>query len=476
MTIGGRIFYNTLAQTLGKIFAAILGLVTVSLLSRYLREGGFGQYSTVVAFLGFFAVLADFGLYLFVVREISKKDATQLDRESILSNALGLRLALAAVLLAAGTLIAFLFPYEPIVKKTMFVGIAALLFVSLNQVLIGIFQKHLVQYLAVVSETVARLINFLLVYLFIKQGLSLPYFILALLAGNAANFFLTAFFARRFEKFGIAFDFRIWRKIIADSWPLVFAVILNLLYFKTDTVILSAFHPEEVVGVYSLPYKMLEGFLAFPAMFVGLLMPLLSRHAYADWPRFRQVLQNGFDALVLMVIPVLLISWFFAKDIINLLKGSTAFTDSPEVLKILSLAAAIIFFGTLFGYAVVAVNQQKSMIKGYFLGAFIGLVLYFLLIPPFRYFGAAWGTVISELAVAIYACVLVQKTAHEHLSLKILGRSLPAALAAILFFQLVGWLWLAEAAAGLVIYALVLILTGAIPRHFLKELWWTKTE
>src|SRR3989344_1934306 len=92
-----KIFYNTVAQSLGKIFAAAIGLVTISLLSQHLAEKGFGEYSTVIAFLGVFVVLADFGLYLYVVREISKPGT---DSGRVISNALGLRLnvALASLL------------------------------------------------------------------------------------------------------------------------------------------------------------------------------------------------------------------------------------------------------------------------------------------------------------------------------------------------------------------------------------------
>ena len=103
--------------------------------------------------MGLFAIFADFGLYLYVVREISKP-ATNHDQ--ILVNALGLRLTAAAALLFLGAGVAWFLPYDPIVKKTMFVAIAAFLFAALNQVLVGVFQKHLVQHLVVISETVGR--------------------------------------------------------------------------------------------------------------------------------------------------------------------------------------------------------------------------------------------------------------------------------------------------------------------------------
>lgn len=471
MSLPRRIFYNALVQTLGKIFALVLGILTISLLSRYLEEEGFGQYSTVIAFMGLFAIFADFGLYLYVVREISKPAA---NHHEILGNTLGLRLTAAATLLVLGASAAWLLPYDPIVKKTMFVAIAAFLFAALNQVLVGIFQKHLVQHLLVISETAGRAVNLVLVYLFIRESLSLPYFVLALASANAATFCLTLFFAKRYERFHIAFDTKIWREIIRVSWPLVFGIILNLIYFKADTIILSVLKSEQEVGVYSLPYKILETLIVFPGMFVGLIMPLLSKTAFTDWTKFREILQRSFDALLLISLLVIVSASFFAENIIDLIRGHRDFADSPALLQILVLSAGTIFLGTLFGYAVVAVNKQKAMVKGYLLGAILGLILYLALIPRYSYWGAAWGTFATELIVATYAFVLVRKASSQKVSFKILIPALPALLILILFFYFASLPWMLEMGLGMALYISALLLFRAIPLELVKDVLFLK--
>ena len=483
-TVPAKIFYNTVAQSLGKIFAAGIGLVTIAILSQYLGENGFGGYSTVIAFLGVFVVLADFGLYLYVVREISKPG---IDSAKVISNALGLRLTVALASLLAGAAIAWFLPYDRAVKEAIFVCVLAFLFISLNQVLVGIFQKHLAQYLLVISETIGRAVHLILVMLFIKNSLSLGYFIAALLAGNIATFALTVMWARKYERFTIAFDFGFWKEILKNTWPLIFAVVLNLLYFKTDTVILSWFRPQEAVGVYSLPYKILEGLLAFPAMFVGLVMPLLSRSAFNNWGEFKTTIQRSFDALFLMAALAVIIIMNFAREIIAFMKNvgvffaqkaggvetAPAYADSADLLRILILSAGTIFLGTLFGYAVVALGQQRAMIKGYLAGAIAGLVLYFLLIPPFGYWGAAWGTLISEIIVAGFAYLLVRKTSGQKISLSIILLTLPAIIGLVLFFQFVNIQWMVEIALGIILYIILLIMFRAIPESFVKEIFRT---
>lgn len=467
MSIGRKIFYNTLAQSLGKIFAVIIGLITLGFLSRYLGEQGFGQYSTIIAVLGLFATLADLGLYLYTVREISKAGG---DHKKVISNALGLRLVAASSILIIGSVATLALPYDPLVKKTVFVGVLAFLFVALNQVLVGVFQKHLAQYLVVAAETVGRVINLALVYFFIKQSLDLPYFVAALILGNGAIFLLSLIFAKRLENFSIEFDFGFWKKILRASWPLIFSVILNLVYFKTDTVILSLFHSAQTVGVYSLPYKLLEGLLAFPAMFVGLVMPLLSSSAFVDWNKFKLILQRSFDAIYLMALPIIISVLFFPKKIIDLLRGEQTYLDSPALLQILIFAAAIIFFGTLFGYSVVAINKQKEMIKGYLFGAILGLVLYFSLIPRYSYWGAALGTVVTEFVVAVYAYWLVKKTSGQKISWGIVFPALPGAVLMFLFYYFVNIYWMLEIIIAASLYAITCIFTKAVPIGFVKEI------
>jgi O-antigen/teichoic acid export membrane protein len=138
MSLSRRIFYNTLVQTLGKVLAVAIGLTTISLLTQYLREKGFGGYSTVIAFLSLFSVMADLGLYLYVVREISRPGA---DTEKILSNSFGLRLVGAIATLCIGAFASLLFPYDPIVKEAMFIGIAAYVFTSVTRCLSASFKN-----------------------------------------------------------------------------------------------------------------------------------------------------------------------------------------------------------------------------------------------------------------------------------------------------------------------------------------------
>jgi O-antigen/teichoic acid export membrane protein len=140
------------------------------------------------------------------------------------------------------------------------------------------------------------------------------------------------------------------------------------------------------------------------------------------------------------------------------------------VLKILIFATAIIYIGNLFGYAVVALDSQKKMIWGYFLGTLIGLTVYFLLIPKYSYYGAAVGTLMVEVFVAAFAYILTSKQSGFFPSFVLLFKALAASLPTILLFHFLHFPWLIETAVGLVIYFLALLVLRAIPKEFFEQL------
>ncbi len=83
-----RIAYNTIIAAGARIIGLALSLVILGFITRYLGQAGFGYYATILAFLYFFTILADLGLYSICLRDISRPRA---DEKKIASNAFTLR-------------------------------------------------------------------------------------------------------------------------------------------------------------------------------------------------------------------------------------------------------------------------------------------------------------------------------------------------------------------------------------------------
>ena len=77
------------------------------------------------------------------------------------------------------------------------------------------------------------------------------------------------------------------------------------------------------------------------------------------------------------------------------------FRESGYILQILIVATGAIFMGSIFSHAIVALNKQKTVIPAYAFTALIALIGYFIFIPLYSYYGAAWMTVCSEIVISL---------------------------------------------------------------------------
>jgi len=430
MRLAAKIAYNTIAQVISKIIATVLGLLSIALITRYLGQTGFGQYTTIITFLSFFAVIADLGLTLVTVQMISRPGA---DQEKTLGNLLALRLVSAIIFLGLAPLVVFFFPYDPTVKIGVIITSFSFLFIALNQVLVGIFQKHLRLDKVSIAEVASRVALLVGIIFAVKFDSGLIGIMTVTVLSSLLNFCLHYIFSRSFVRFRLSFDLGAWRDIITRSWPLAVTIIFNLIYLKADTLLLSLIkRPSDIgiiaeVGLYGAAYKVIDVLTTFPFMFAGIVLPIMTaRWAEKNQDGFKIVLQKSFDLMAVIAIPLVIGAQFLAEDIMVAVAGGE-FILSGQILRILIVAVAFIFLGCMFAHAVIAIDKQKKIIWAYAFVALSALAGYFVLIPRFSYFGAAWVTIYSELAIALASFFLVRKYTGFLPGFKTAGKAVAAA-------------------------------------------------
>jgi len=150
---------------------------------------------------------------------------------------------------------------------------------------------------------------------------------------------------------------------------------------------------------------------------------------------FNNILQKSFDLLAIFAIPIIIGTQFVAQPIMELIAGKN-FSASGGILRILIVAIGFIFLGVIFSHTIIALDRQKKTISVYIFTAVTSLIGYLIFIPPYSYFGAAWVTVYSELAIAIASFYFVVKYSAYQLRFGIILKSLIASLvmSIILFF------------------------------------------
>ncbi|MFH1145977.1 MAG: flippase [bacterium] len=468
MSLTHQIAKNTAWQISGKIIAIVLGIFTIGLMTRYLGLDGYGQYATVWAYLQFFGLVTDFGLQLVVSREISKADANE---EHIIGNAFGLRLALNIVFLLIAPLIALLFPYPPLVKIAILVATLFFFFQSTTNLFMGSFQKRFAMGMFTIIELIPRALLLVLIALtpFFGQKLLWVTFAFGITAG--CHTILVLFRIKNYYRLRILTDWPMWKYLFLESWPLALSIGLILVYFKGDTLLLSLYYPDTVVGLYGAPYKILEVLATVPAAFAGLLLPILSRH----WSEQRiedygRVLQRGMDFLFLLGLPMVVGMYFISTDVMRIVAGPD-FIQSGPLLTVLMIATAVIFLSNILQFAIIAAGEQRKLTKFFAMAAVLALGAYLITIPRYSYWGAAWTTVGVELLVMALYLWLLKRMCGWKWKLGLAGKVVLSCLVmAFSMFVLRTIPWYLLAVIGTVVYGIVLFVTKAIDKEIVLKM------
>ncbi len=399
-----KIASNTIIQMIGRVIGTLFGVLTIAVMTRALGADGYGQYTLAFTFLAVAGAIVDFGFTLTTTQMISEKHA---DESRIVSNAMTLRIISGIFFFGLAAIIGYLMPYEPIVKLTIAVGTFSFFFMTLSQMFMGVFQKHLSMWRPAVAEALSRGVILGIIIYLAMQGASVAHMMGAFAVGNGLMALINIGFARKLTRIRLLFESAMMKKFISRSWPIAISIFFNLLYLKGDIIFLSFYRSDAEIGLYGAAYKVLDVISVVPTMFMGLILPMLvgawTQHKKQD---FYKLLQQAFDLFGLLAFPILGGTLILAGPLMALVAGPEFLASGPYLI-ILMLANTIVFFGILFAHTIVALNKQKAILPAYFITAVIAIVLYLITIPRFGAFGAAWTTLISEILIATMTTAMV---------------------------------------------------------------------
>ena len=364
----------------------------------------------------------------------------------------------------------FFFPYPLIIKQGVLVLTGSLFAATLQNIFMGVFQKHLRMGIAACGDAMGRFIILIGYFLciFFQWGL-LPILAISAVA-NATQFAFFFAATKKIVKITWLTEWVIYKKIFSKSWPIAMSMGFNLIYLRADIIILSLVRSQAEVGLYGAAYRVIDVAASIPVMFMGIILPHLTSAWHADRAKFNHYFRRAFDFMSIIALPFVLGGIYLAKPAMAFLAGAE-FAESGRYLQILLIALLAIFFGALSGHAIVSLNKQRMMIWGYIITAALTLIGYFIFIPRYGAIGAGWMTVFSEILILILTFIMVEKTVRVWPSFTIFNKSLIgsiAMLAAIYFITLPHFIY--SLILAVFVYCAALFLLKGITKKMIMEL------
>jgi len=470
VSLARKLAVNVLVQAVGKIAIAALSLGTIAILTRHLGVDGFGEYRTVIGFMAFAQLFGNLGVHLVFVRNVSQPGA---DQSSLLGNGLSLRLigSTAVLLIAAG--IAWLLPYTDAVKEGCLIAVAGMAALGAHQMIVVVFQQHLKQTGPVVAEVLGALVLFGGVLLGTYLGVSVLAMITVTALGSVVTLIVSWTLVKRLVPFRLRYELAAWSALLIPAIPLALGDLLQLVSYRSDTILLSLLQPASVVGQYGVASRVQDTLIGISLMFSQLMIPVLARYGTEDKVNFRLHLQRALDVLSVGCVGATALIAAYALPIVLLIAGRE-FADAAVPLQILAATMAVKSIAVVFWQGAAVINEQKKMLWGFALSAILGLTSYLILIPRLGATGAAISTLVGETALWIFAIVLLARRTGGYPSPTIFIKSVIAgAIALWLAWEVLpatGLYWMIQGAIAGTVYVGIVVAIGAVPISLIREL------
>ncbi|MBZ0282834.1 MAG: oligosaccharide flippase family protein [Anaerolineae bacterium] len=418
---------NSLAPIILNLFNRGIDFAFAFVMLRILGPEGAGIYYYAVFIFGWFDIFTNFGLNLFLTREVSR-DRSQAWRLLYNTSLLRLMLMIVGVFLLVGFLAARQSTITPALEWEAIVAIG-LLYIGLlpNSLSTGLsalfyaFEKA--EYPAAVA-TVATICkaSFGVAVLAMGWGIIglagvsiITNLVTLAVLGWSARGMMTltpspsASASERGEQPGGAYkpDTKLMRGMVGESWPLMLNHFLASIFFQIDVVIIEAFHGARMVGQYSVAYKWISALNVIPAFFTMALLPVMSRQAHEDRAALKRNYGLAIKLLFSTALPLAVIFTFMAYTLTEVLAGAEFLPDGAIATQLMIWSIPIGWMNSLTQYVLIALDLQRRITRSFMLAVSFNIISNLILIPTYGYSAAALTTIASELALLIPFALLL---------------------------------------------------------------------
>ncbi|MEO6851587.1 MAG: flippase, partial [Mucilaginibacter sp.] len=209
-----------------------------------------------------------------------------------------------------------------------------------------------------------------------------------------------------------AYNSLLAKKLLTYSWPLIISGIMVALYMKIDQIMLQNMEGVKEAGAYATVAQLSEAWNFVPSVIVTSLFPAILNARRDDPDRYNKRIQNLYDLMVYLSVPVALVLTFASPLIYKLYKPEYAY--AAPVLSVHIWSGVFVFLGAASGQYLIAENFNKLTFIRTGFGAIVNIALNLILIPKMGMMGAAIAT-LAAYASATFFLLAIPKVNKQGL-------------------------------------------------------------
>ena len=395
------------------MFGKILSLFAGIIIARFLGPNAFGDLSFATALTAIVAAIGTLGLDSFIIREILHDPEK---RDEILGTSFWLRVVVNAVIIPVSVILYLFFHNmsdKPGDNLTMVIILcASASFFKAFNIIDSYFQSQVRSKYVVQVQNIVLVLSACIKISFVWLKLPLVYFAFALVLDGLmlAIGLVIIYHGQNLHIRQWKFETNRAESLLRQSWPLILTAVMISLYMQIDTVMLKSAGSAQV-GIYGAAARISEAWYFIPMAIVTSVFPAMIHARKTDLPRYHKRLQNLYDLLVLISLPVALIISLSANPIIHLIYGP-AYEGAGIMLSVHIWSGVFVFMGSASSQYLLA--EGYTMISFYrtAAGALVNIVLNIWLIPLYGGLGASIATLIAYF-VATFSILILSRTRQQ---------------------------------------------------------------
>jgi PST family polysaccharide transporter len=394
-----------MVDRLGRLGIALVVGVWVA---RYLGPSDFGRLNYALAVVGIAASIVPLGLDAIVVRELVRNHTGQ---ARLLSTAAAMRLVAAMLCVLAIVTVTLLEPVSDRVVRTLILITAAGTLFQAFDTLDLFFQAQTAMRYVVMPRSIGFLLAAGLKVFLITRGFSVVWFAAVTLVETSLGS-LTVFLVYRHhlsEPLRLRPDWRIARRLLGESWPLLLSGLSVMLYLKIGQVMLGSMLGQEALGVYSAAIRVSEIGYFIPVILASSILPALVQSRMLSPGRYRSRLLLYFRVNALLAYTMVVPVCVFSKIIVRVLFGRDYAAAAP-VLATHVWVLPFVFLGVGRGQHLVNEGLLRFAMFATLAGVLTSVAANLVLIPRFGPLGAAIAAVISYAVSGYFSSFFFSRT------------------------------------------------------------------
>ncbi len=414
-----RTIINGAAVFGGEALARLATFLTAIVVARWFGPVALGEYGYAVAFASLLVIIPDFGLHLFMVRELA---TTPLRLRQVYWNTHWLKLILASLVVIFAL---FYGPWgipDPVRRILFYVLLIRLVLQTFSQASMAVFKAYERMHFVAFQQLVNAAVVVLWVGITMYGHFSLPIVVSGLVAGQLIETLLGWWIIRRHFSPGspVKWNTAVFRGIMAASVPIGLTAIFQGINLRMDILVLSHFVSGRTLGEFQAAAWFPVGTFLIASLLMAVVFPKLSRlcsgNSAYEIPYVESLIKTG----VLVTAVAALLLWFCAPLVIRIVFGRSLIAAADN-LKLLAPVLPLVFLNNILFYVFVAARRRDVYLGTLVRGVLAGVALSIWLTSAYGPVGCAIADGARELIIsASYLSCLLRRSDTQRMGLALL--------------------------------------------------------